>query len=324
MLAEVRARTALRGAGLDPTVPLERASSVTNEVWLTPTHAVRVNRHPSNRLYREALVAAVLPPQVGYPTVVAHGGNQGEDWLVLERVPGAPLAHEWPDLSDADRHRAVDQLAGRLAALHNTPAPKGLPPIEQAPQLLNVGEADPTQPVIEALRRAASLDHVDPVMLAEAADLVVQLTPALLPFEAETLVHGDVTFENVLWHEGEVTALLDLEWARPGPRDLDLDILLRCAAYPDLHVAEAHVARTRAEDYTEVPWWLSKAYPALFEFPRQIDRVRVYSIAYDVRDLLADPPQGSPRHLPERHAYHRLARVVERRSYLDILGRGRL
>lgn len=324
MLAEVRARTALKGAGLDPAVPLERASSVTNEVWLTPTHAVRVNRHPSNRLYREALVAAVLPPEVGYPKVVAHGGSQGEDWLVLERVRGTPLAHHWPDLSEAERHRAVDQLAGRLAALHNTRSPEGLPPIEQAPQLLKVGDTDPTQPVIEALHQATGLEHVDPVMLVEAAELVAHLAPSLLPFEAETLVHGDLTFENVLWHEGEVTALLDVEWARPGPRDLDLDILLRCAAFPDLHVGEAHVARTRAEDYTEVPWWLSKAYPALFEYPNQIDRVRVYSIAYDVRDLLADPPQVSPRNLPERHAYHRLARVVERRSYLDILGRGRM
>lgn len=322
-LAEVRARTALRGAGLDPFVPLERASSVTNEVWLTPTHVVRVNRHPNNRLYREALVAAALPPEVGYPTVVAHGGGRGEDWLVAERVPGEPLAHHWPGLTEGERERAVGQLAERLAALHRTRAPEGLPPIEHAPQLLEVGARDPTRPVVASLQRAMDLAHVDPVMLASAADLVTELAPALVPFDSETLVHGDVTFENVLWHEGEVTALLDVEWARPGPRDLDLDILLRCAAHPQLHVGEAFVDRTRAEDYSEVPWWLAHAYPTLFEYPRQIDRVRVYSIAYDVRDLLAHPPDCPPRRLPELHAYHRLARVVSRESYLDLLGRGR-
>jgi len=323
-MAEVRARTALRGAGLDPMVPLVRASSVTNEVWLTPTHAVRVNRHPNNRLYREALVAAVLPPEVGYPAVVAHGGSRGEDWLVVERVPGEPLAHRWPELSEPERHRAVDQIATRLEAIHRTVAPAELPPIEYAPQLLEVGTADPTGPVVVALQLAMQLDHVDTVMLAEAAELVVTLAPALAPFESETLVHGDVTFENVLWHEGDVTALLDLEWARAGPRDLDLDILLRCAAYPDLHVGEAYAAKTLAEDYTAVPWWLASAYPALFEFPRQIDRVRVYSIAYDVRDLLASPPDMPPHQLPDRHAYHRLRRVVERNSYLDLLSHGRI
>jgi len=322
-LAELRARTALRGAGLDPSVPIERVSSVTNEVWLTPEHAVRVNRRPSNRLYREALVAGALPAEVGYPRVVAHGGGKGEDWLVTERVKGEPLAHVWPRLTDAERYRAVDHLAVRLAALHRTPAPADLPPIENAPQLLEVGAANPTVPVVAALRRAMQLDHVDTVMLADAVELVTELASTLVPFEANTLVHGDVTFENVLWHEGRITALLDVEWARPGPRDLDLDILLRCAAYPQLHVGDEYVDQTRTDDYAEVPWWLARAYPSLFEYPRQIDRVRVYSIAYDVRDLLASPPQGPPRHLPALHAYHRLKRVVERQSYIDDLGRGR-
>lgn len=323
-LAEVRARTALRDAGLDPAAPLKRVTSVTNEVWLTPTHAVRVNRRPSNRLYREALVAAALPPEVGYPTVVAHGGGRGEDWLIAERVPGEPLAHVWPDLSDAERYRAVNQLAGRLAALHATPAPPDLPPIENAPQLLENGALEPTGPVVAALRRAMSLPHVDPVMLANAVELVIALSPSLKPFQDQTLVHGDVTFENVLWHQGRITALLDVEWARPGPRDLDLDILLRCSAYPQLHVGDAHVGRTRAEDYAEVPWWLARAYPSLFEYPQQIDRVRIYSIAYDVQDLLASPPQVAPRRLPDLHAYHRLQRVVDGKSYIDMLDRGRV
>jgi hygromycin-B 7''-O-kinase len=323
-LAEIRARTALRGAGLDPTVQLTRASSVTNEVWLTDTHSVRVNRHPNNRLYREALIAAILPEEVGYPKIVAHGGARGEDWLVQERMPGRPLAHVWPTLTEAQREKAVISLAERLAALHRTRAPHGLPPIEHAPQLLEVGVPDPTGPVLDALERASKLEHVDPVLLVEARDMVERLSNTIIPFESETLVHGDVTFENVLWADDEVTALLDVEWARPGPKDLDLDILLRCAAYPHLHVAEQYVPQTKTEDYDGVPWWLGKAYPSLFEYPRQIDRVRLYSIAYDVRDLLAHPPHVPPRHLPELHAYHRLERVVHRRSYIDVLGRGRI
>jgi hygromycin-B 7''-O-kinase len=319
-LAEVRARTALRGAGLDPMVELERASSVTNEVWLTPTHSVRVNRRPNNRLYREALVAEVLPPEVGYPKVVAHGGSRGEDWLVQERMPGQPLAHVWPTLTAEQRQRAVFGLAERLAALHATPVPADLPPIDDAPQLLEGGATDATRSVIAALHEAGRLDHVDPVLFAEARDLVTQLAPTIIPFESETLVHGDVTFENVLWHNDEISALLDVEWARPGPRDLDLDILLRCAAHPQLHVAERFVPQTRVEDYNEVPWWLGQAYPTLFDYPNQIDRVRIYSIAYDVRDLLVAPPTVAPRHLPELHAYHRLERVVHRKSYIDALG----
>lgn len=316
-LAQLRARTALRGAGLDPQVPLERASSVTNEVWLTPTHVVRVNRSHDNRLVRETIIADALPPEVGYPRIVAHGRGQGEDWLVSERVPGTPLAHHWPDLTTEERRGAVTQLAKRLVALHSTPAPLDLPPIVGTPQLLEVGADDPTAPVLAALEQAARLEHVDSLMLHEALDVVQQCAPALHPYIATTLVHGDVTFENVLWHEGEVTALLDVEWARPGPSDLDLDIVLRCCAYPKLHVAEEFEGRTDAADYADVPIWLAESYPKLFAYPNQRDRLRVFSIAYEVRELLAFPPHAPVKDLSPLHAYHRLARLVRGTSYLD-------
>lgn len=322
-LAELRARTALSAAGLEPAVPLERASSVTNEVWLTPTHVVRVNRTHTDRLAREARIAAVLPPAVGYPRIVARGGRPGEDWLIAERVPGEPLAHRWPDLSHDERRSAVHQLAARLEALHGTRAPAGLPPIVGAPQLLEVGAAEPTAALVQALEHAAKLPHVDPILFQEAIDLVDRWAPALEPFQATTLVHGDVTFENVLWHEGEVTALLDVEWARPGPSDLDLDIVLRCCAYPQLHVAERYENRTRPEDYADVPWWLMEDSPRLFGYPRHTDRMRIYSIAYDVRELLAFPPAASLVDLSPLHPYHRLSRVVRGRSYLDALAKGR-
>jgi aminoglycoside phosphotransferase (APT) family kinase protein len=316
-LAELRARSALRGAGLDPQAPLERASSVTNEVWLTATHVVRVNRGHNKRLAREAVIAAALPPAVGYPRVVAHGHWQGEDWLVAERVPGTPLAHHWPDLSTEERHSAVNQLARRLVALHATPAPLDLPPIVGAPQLLEAGADDPTAPVIAACERAGRLEHADPLMLREAVELVERYAHVLQPFTATTLVHGDVTFENVLWHQGEVTALLDVEWARPGPSDLDLDIVLRCCAYPKLHVAERFEARTHAADYVDVPAWLAEAYPRLFAYPNQRDRLRIFAIAYEVRELLAYPPDRPVELLSLLHPYHRLARVVNGTSYLD-------
>lgn len=316
-LAELRARTALHGAGLDPTVPLERASSVTNEVWISPAHVVRVNRTFDSRLAREVAVGACLPPEVGYPRVVAHGGGTGGDWVVMQRMPGTPLAHRWPHLSDDERRRAVEQLAVRLRAMHDTPAPEGLVALHGIPQLLEQGVEDPVALLVRALGHLGRLDHVDPILTHEAADLVRRTAAALHPFASSTLIHGDVTFENVLWHDGEVTAILDVEWARPGPRDLDLDVILRCCAYPKLHVGPAHEGATRTEDYAEVPSWLRECYPRLFAHPRLVDRLRIYAIAYEVRSLLEDPPTAPAQHQDRRSAYHRLLNLVNRTSYLD-------
>jgi hygromycin-B 7''-O-kinase len=320
-LAEARARTALLRAGLEPAAELFRASSVTNEVWLTAEHVVRVNRTANHRLRREALLGPWLPPEVRYPPVVAHGTETGSDWLVLRRVPGKPLSRCWPQMSFDQRRSAIRQIAEMLKALHGWECTLDLAPIE-APHLLDIGtHGGAVGPVLAALEAAMQLDHVDPGMLREVIGIVEHGAQALEPFTSTTLIHGDLTFENVLWDQGTVTAMLDFEWARLAPRDLELDILLRFCAYPFLHVAEDYEHLTKAAAYSDIPWWLAEDHPALFDFARQIDRMRVYSIAYDVRELLQFPPSASPRRLSEYHPYHRLVRLVQRRSYLDDLGR---
>ena len=57
-------------------------------------------------------------------------------------------------------HDASAPLATRLAALHRTPAPPDLPPIEGTPQLLRLGTTDPTAPLREAL--GAEIDIWNP------------------------------------------------------------------------------------------------------------------------------------------------------------------
>jgi aminoglycoside phosphotransferase len=316
---EARARRALEGAGLDMMMPLERASSVTNEVWVAEDIVIRVNRRPDQRLRREALLAPLLPPEVGYPGIVAYGGELGADWFVCERVPGLVLSRCWPAMARGERREVVRQLAGKLRALHQFEFPPGLPETT-SPQLLGGPESfGPTEPLLAALQRARDLEHVDSSVIAAAERIVRDSAYALDPWASETLIHGDLHFENVLWDGTQITALLDFEYARPGPPDLDLDVFLRFCAYPFLHVAEDYEHLTLAEDYVEVPFWLGEDYPELFAHPHQFERVRIYCIAYDIRELLLFPPQRRARDLSEHHPYNRLLRTVDGDGHLDRL-----
>src|SRR3954451_11883419 len=81
-LALIRARRAMAAAGFGPDVPIERDSSVTNEVWLTRDAVLRINTQGDQRLRREALVAAALPPDIGYPHLIGYGGGLRSYWLV--------------------------------------------------------------------------------------------------------------------------------------------------------------------------------------------------------------------------------------------------
>ena len=68
-----------------------------------------------------------------------------------------------------------------------------------------------------------------------------------------------------------------------------------------------------------MPWWFREDYPDLFDVPRQFDRLRLYAIAYDIRDLTTFPPPAPAGQLNEYHALNRLRRAVIGQSHLDLL-----
>src|SRR5512143_1188190 len=202
-LSELKARKTLMSVGLDAS-KFELACSVTNEVWLTETHVVRFNKGGDGRLRREAMLSRHLPAALGYPSIVAYGGEVGADYLILERLPRRPLAHCWPSMSDRTRQDAVTQLAQQLQLLHNTPTPAGLPPIE-APQLIQAGRKQAAEPLIRAIEHARRLPHVDTTLMSDVSLLVYENAQALDPFDGSTLVHGDLTFENIIWDGRKIT-----------------------------------------------------------------------------------------------------------------------
>ena len=62
---------------------------------------------------------------------------------------------------------------------------------------------------------------------------------------------------------------------------------------------------------------LAREMPELFSADRLFDRLRVYSVAYDVRDLLENPPECPVEDLDHLHPYHRLTGTLEGQSHLD-------
>ncbi len=322
MLPELRVRRALAHMGVATPTDLTPVDSVNNEVWMADALVVRLSCKPEQRLRREASLARLLPPGVGYPPIVAYGAEIGSEWLILRRLSGLPLSRCWPHMGNDARRNAITQLAGRLRLIHGTATP-ALPPLRDLPQPIDPAPS-PTMAVarlMSALERAGRLPHVDKGLMAEAADFVAVTAPVLEPFNGRTLIHGDLTFENVLWdpRTEELTAVLDFEWARGAPRDMELDVLLRFIAYPELHVAPDYAATTHADDYRQVPFWLADVYPELFSAPRQLDRCRLYAIAWDVREILQFPPLADAGRLDGRHPYRRIQATLSGTSHLDHL-----
>jgi hygromycin-B 7''-O-kinase len=323
LFAVARARKALEEAGLPAGIPIERASSVTNEVWLTDELVVRVNRRPNNRLRREAVLAPLLPPEVCYPEVVAYGGELGADWLISRRVSGDLLSRAWPDMTSFERQSAVRQIASILRALHRVEVPADLPEIDDPPQPLDASCLPIVEPVIALLDQLDRHPSVDHGLLRDARHVVLQSTAALEPFTTSTLIHGDLHFQNILWDGFSVTAVIDFEWARGAPPDLDLDVLLRFFARPHWFVGPDDAPRTHVADYVEVPFWLAEFYPELFSHDYILERTMLYSLAYDIRDLANDLRNeditGPTFALPDFHPHKRIEDLLRGRSHLHRL-----
>jgi aminoglycoside phosphotransferase len=313
-MSQVRALHVLEAAGLGRPTNIVAASSVTNEVWMTPTHVARINRRATGRLRREAGLAPHLLPGCGYPGVVAAGAGGGMDWIVVHRVPGVPLAHAWPGLDRNARRSAIAQLAERLRHVHATPTPVGIDPLV-GPQLLSAEHLSPFGHLEDALSRARQLPGVPRTLLDELHGRIAELAGCIGVFDGSHLVHGDLTFENVMWDGGRLTAVVDFEWSRGAPRQLDLDVLLRMCAYPSLHVADEYQSVSRAEDYRDVPAWLVRAYPELFADPRLLDQLELFSLAYDLNELVHFPPPAE-QELPPLHAANRIAATLRGRGHL--------
>ncbi|MEZ5139974.1 MAG: hypothetical protein R2711_14760 [Acidimicrobiales bacterium] len=95
---------------------------------------------PASACTREAVLSQVLPDEVGYLTLIQHGGETGSDWLVVTWLLGVPPSRAWPEMSVASRRvRRPPDL--RVAARR---APHGLPPARRAPRRAPAARPGPT------------------------------------------------------------------------------------------------------------------------------------------------------------------------------------
>jgi hypothetical protein len=121
----------------------------------------------------------------------------------------------------------------------------------------------------------------------------------------------------VLWDGRSLTGLLDFEWSRTAPSDLDLDVLLRFCAFPGAHLPAHLEGHVSARDYDELPGWLANCYPGLFAHPRLLDRLRIYALGFEAGQLLNSQPVTSLQHLPPLHPYRRLRQLLDGLGHLD-------
>lgn len=315
----------LRRVRVPDGIPIPLASD-SNDTWRIGSVVLRVCwRGDRDRFARETAVTAALPASVPYPDVLAADRDDHLAWQVTRAIDGVSLSQVWSGLSTEHRRGAIRQTGQLLAALNAHPFPAEVTALLAEPRPVDTYSVQallgadvnplPCRRALLLIGPARALPHVDR-QLVDALEACLRsfadVDPLLPPTGGRAgpgpaCVHADAHRHNVLWWDGRVVALLDFEWARLGPPDLELEPYLR----------EIPAEGSEDEATTrDILGWLAEAHPAAFEPPDLIARLWLYQIGFALRQLLIWPPDRATADLPDQHPLRRLRLLVDGRSHL--------
>jgi hypothetical protein len=284
-----------------PAVPVDLdaavlAESRSNDTWLAGESVLRLCwRGGRERLVREATLLESLPAAVSHASVLAAGRAEDLTWMVLRRLAGERLDLVWSALSGQEQRDAVVALAGALKTLHGwKPPPVVRQQLLQPPVTPPVTPDDivgtgivplPTWRLLPLLDWLEEQPGVDSDLGRWVRARIGELGPLVSDpeFEDGAVVHGDASFANVLWHQGRLAALLDLEWARLGPLDLEFATI----SGDDAHIQARGVSSAIAASELPLSTWLRAGYPELLDREHLTERVWLYDICFRIRQACA-------------------------------------
>jgi len=205
------------------------------------------------------------------------------EYAIQTRLPGRRLTQVWQDLDDRGRNRILDQLVDILQALGEVKFERFGALIEglAAPDWASDREYDLQRLLAEAKKHRG----LDRELLMDIWAYFQSHRHALEGAEA-VLVHGDFHFDNLLAEGDRITGVVDWEFARAAPPDMELDQLLRFLRMPKRFVAEELEGTVSPTDFADVLPGLMARMPELFATPQLGTRLTIYALIYDLNMLI--------------------------------------
>jgi hygromycin-B 7''-O-kinase len=309
------ASAAYRLAVLAPALPFpvggaRLVPSNNNDVWRLDTGYLKVAwRGDRGRLAREADLLTRLGGHLPVPRVLDCGGDERLSWSLTAARPGVPFEQLCADPAPPGVRDLARQSAVLLRALHSWPVPGDLAwqlsrprtdpdPLRRAGAELVVL---PGSAALGLIPLAMELPYVDHGVLDAAAGRLAELGDLAVD-GGEVLLHGDFYVSNILVQDGHVSGLLDFEFSRMGPPDLELISLVRALD------AEGRAGLRRPPLLA----WLAADYPELFGGAGLEQRLWLYALAYTIRQIIFWPPDRPEADgLDPGHPLHTLRRLID-------------
>jgi aminoglycoside phosphotransferase (APT) family kinase protein len=313
VLVHRRLAAVAKDAGLRSIDGAVRLPSASNEAWKVGDVVVRISWSDDlERVLREVMVLQHLPASVPHPEVLGHGATGDRTWTLTRWVPGDVAIGTWRWMSSANRDRFAQQLADALVALHEwSPSAEVRELVERRRSATTVddliGQDVNPLPIDRALAlvdEAKRAPHADAAVIDAVAGRLRELRAFDVGGGESTVIHGDLHLRNIVEVDSRLQTVLDFEWVRLGPPDLDLQAFLRAEA---------------AAESAEVITRLAEHYPGIVAHPRIVERLWLYDLACTLRDVIVCPATTAPPNLRSHDPLRRLPLIVESPAYIERL-----
>lgn len=213
----------------------QRAGGWTNKVWLIGEYALRLApMEGTERIRREVALSKHLPSAAGYPENIATGVMEGHEWSLSKRVQGVPLSGAWGVMRTEERTSAMRQIIMIAQHIRAVEARKVESLVFNRSWFSSFHPEESASAIEEIVGRGA----ISEAMGKEVSSLLRPFY-SVLSTAPRVLNHGDITADNMLWHNGRITSLMDFEYALLAPAQFDLYSILLICLDPSAKTPEA-------------------------------------------------------------------------------------
>ncbi|MEP7288069.1 MAG: phosphotransferase [Chloroflexota bacterium] len=212
---------------------IQPSRGMVNRCWIiNDTHVIRfdvlewggINRYTGEKWAYDTLYGSTVP----VPQAVALDASKAlapYDYLILTKLPGKTVIESIAELTAEAQHKIAYTAGEYLAILHSHACDSFGLLFEIA---AGIHKPNWAAYVVDFYadygRQAQDMGVLPDGVLAQIQVLMEKMQPLFATVQQGYFVHGDYHFSNLLQQDGQITGVIDFEWALSGDLAWDFRI----------------------------------------------------------------------------------------------------
>ncbi len=241
-----------------------------NRVFLSDNHVIKIFDESDYSFYKNEVLVYKNLERDYISKLIDTGIISNTNYILITKIDAIPLYSIWDTLSDSIKENIIYQISNILKDINKLPIESNINFKEYLItnfynwyNKLNISE-DLSKEILSFFK--LNIDKFE-------------------DNQQNYIIYYDNHFDNFLYSDGKVY-VIDFEDLRVGNLDYQLDIWNRMSKYPRLFSNEEDEKKIMDINYHTLTKSIKKYYQEMFNFENLEDRLKIYSLIYDIRIIV--------------------------------------